>query len=51
MPRFTPSIEPQFHIYEIDTGVGRATRVDLMVFTMGWGATNFFIFSLMLLGP
>lgn len=32
----TPNKDPQFHIYEIETGVGSEFKVLLIIVTLGW---------------
>lgn len=44
MTKLIPSIEPQFHMYEIEVGVGNTISVDLIVLIRGWGAIIFFIY-------
>lgn len=35
IPKISPKIEPQFHMYEIEAGAGSSTRVEDIVFNTG----------------
>jgi len=48
--RIIPSINPMFHMYEIDDGVGRSSRDCFVIFIRGFFFISFFFIKMMSLG-